>query len=379
LLPDRSIHLLRELVAIDSVNPSLVAGGAGEGNIAQLIASTMRRAGLDTEVREVAPGRPNVIGVLQGRTAGRSLMFCGHTDTVGVFGMTNPFDPVMRDDRIYGRGAQDMKGGLAAILSAAGRLAMNGGLESGQLIVAAVADEEYESLGAESLIRNWHADAAIVTEPTDLVIGVGHKGFTWIEVTTEGRAAHGSRPQDGRDAILFMSRVLARLERLDRELQTATPHSIQGTGSLHASLINGGRELSSYPDRCVLHFERRTTSNEDPGTALQEVNRLIDELRSEDSEFQASAKLLFERQAFETPKWSEFPGTLEEAIRQVGCNPRRGGVSFWTDAGLLATASIPTVVFGPGGQGLHSPEEFVHVPEVIACRDALIEVARRFC
>jgi acetylornithine deacetylase len=196
---DPTLSLLRDLVAIDSVNPSLVPGAAGEAAIAARIADELRAIGLDVEVQEVLPGRPNVVGVLKGRGPGRALMLCGHIDTVSVEGMTAPFDPVERDGRLYGRGAQDMKGGVAAMIGAVRALA--GGFARGRVVIAAVVDEEYTSAGAEALVERWTADAAVVTEPTDLQIAVGHKGFSWVEIETRGRAAHGSRPTDGRDAI----------------------------------------------------------------------------------------------------------------------------------------------------------------------------------
>ena len=205
-MPDPVLLLLEQLVAIDSVNPSLVPGGAGEGQAAQAVAAQMRAIGLEVTVQEALPGRPNVIGVLDGGRPGPSLMFCGHLDTVGVEGMRDPFVPREADGRLYGRGAQDMKGGVAAMIDAA-RLA-SASWASGRLIVAAVVDEEYASAGADALVREWTADAAIVTEPTDLQIGVGHKGFAWFEIDVLGRAAHGSRPADGRDAILAADRAL---------------------------------------------------------------------------------------------------------------------------------------------------------------------------
>jgi acetylornithine deacetylase len=375
-MSDPVIALLREFVSIDSVNPALVAGGAGEGEMARAAAAAMRANGMDVELTEVAPGRPNVVGVLEGRSPGRALMFCGHTDTVGVAGMQKPFDPVERGGRLYGRGSQDMKSGLAAMIGAAGAVAKSGGLKSGRLIVAAVVDEEHASLGADALVERWRADAAVVTEPTDLTIATGHRGFAWVEIVTRGRAAHGSRPRDGRDAIFRMGRVLSRLEALDRELQRKPAHSVQGTGSLHASLIAGGRELSTYPDECVLQMERRTTSEEAQGVALAEAAAILDALKSEDAEFEGSARLTFERQAFETPPRHELPDLLEQSLRRIGREPARGGVTFWTDAAVLAGAGIPTVIFGPGGAGLHSLEEYVRVDEVLACRDALAELAR---
>src|SRR5688572_15007602 len=216
---DPAIALLRDLVAIDSVNPLLVPGAAGERAVARRVADEMRAIGLAVEVIEAAPGRPNVVGTLHGPVPGRSLMFCGHTDTVGVAGMTRPFEPELRDGRMYGRGAQDMKGGVAAMLDAARTVAASGGLAAGRLIVAAVVDEEHSSLGADALVATHRADAAVVTEPTGLDVAVAHKGFQWVAVETRGRAAHGSRPREGRDAILRMGRVLSALEALDRRLQ----------------------------------------------------------------------------------------------------------------------------------------------------------------
>ncbi len=293
-MPDPVISLLSDLVAIDSVNPSLVSGAAGEAQIADAIAAHMRAIGLDVQREEAAPGRPNVIGVLEGSARGRAIMFCGHTDTVGVTGMDAPFDPVVRDGRLFGRGAQDMKAGVAAMIDAA-RVARERGFRKGRIVIAAVADEEYASIGADALVRKWKADAAIVTEPTDLKIGIGHKGFAWATIETRGRAAHGSRPQDGRDAIMRMGRVLTRLEQLDRELQSRPAHPLLGTGSLHASIISGGHELSSYPDRCRLQLERRTIPGEGVGTFAGEMEAVLAALFEEDPELEASMKLMFSR------------------------------------------------------------------------------------
>src|SRR5215510_13393071 len=242
---DPAIRLLRDLVAINSVNPTLVAGAPGEREIAGAVANAMRRIGLEVTVEDAGDGRPNVVGVLESRVKGPALMFCGHTDTVGVTGMSDPFTPVERDGRLYGRGAQDMKGGVAAMIDAARVVADKGG-PTGRVIVAAVVDEEHSSIGADALAAKWTADAGIVTEPTDLAIAIGHKGFAWVEVEVLGRAAHGSRPAEGQDAILRLGRVLAWLEALDRNLQQRPPHQLMGTASLHASFIEGGHELSSY-------------------------------------------------------------------------------------------------------------------------------------
>jgi acetylornithine deacetylase len=376
---DPAIRLLRELVAVNSVNPTLVRGAPGEREIADLIAAEMRRGGLDVSIETVTHGRPNVVGVLDAGTRGRTLMFCGHTDTVGVTGMIDPFTPVERDGRLYGRGAQDMKGGVAAMISAATSIAQRGDLSSGRLVVACVVDEEHSSIGADALVKSWRADAAIVTEPTDLQIAVGHKGFAWVTIVVEGKAAHGSRPADGQDAILRLGRVLVRLEALDRTLQARPPHPLVGTGSLHASIIEGGHELSSYPDRASLQMERRTLPSEHETTALHEVQQILDALAAEDGTFRAEATAVFGRPAYEIAADHELPGMLSAALAQAGEEPRITGASFWTDAAVLGHAGIPSILFGPGGAGLHSTEEYVNVGDVLVCRDALIELARRFC
>lgn len=378
-MSDTSINLLRDLIAIDSVNPSLVPGGSGEKNIAEAIALEMKAIGMDVEIKEAAPERPNVVGVLEGRQTGQTLMLCGHTDTVGVEGMKSPFDPEVKDGKIYGRGSQDMKGGVAAMIDAARKIAGSGGMKSGRLIVAAVVDEEYASIGAEALVKDWTADAAVVTEPTDLTVAVGHKGFSWVKIKTEGLAAHGSRPKDGRDAIFRMGRILSRLEKLDRRLQSKPEHPVLGTASLHASLIEGGREMSTYPDRCELKMERRTITGEAMETALHEAEEIIAELKDEDAEFAATVEFLFGRPPYETPSEHPMPQMLETAVKRAGHETKRTGMTFWTDAAILGEAGIPSVVFGPGGAGLHSIEEYVIADEVVLCRDALCELVKNFC
>lgn len=371
---DPAISLLRDLVALDSVNPSLVPGAAGEARIADAVEFHMRTLGLEVHRQEVAPGRPNIIGVLEGTEPGRSLMFCGHIDTVGVAGMESPFVPTMREGRLYGRGAQDMKGGVAAMIDAA-RVAKANGFRKGRLVIAAVVDEEYASIGADALVREWRADAAVVTEPTDLQIGVGHKGFAWAIVETRGRAAHGSRPAEGIDAILRMGRVLARLEDLDRALQSRRPHPLLGTGSLHASIIEGGRELSSYPDSCRLQLERRTVPGETVDTFEREMGDMLGALCQEDRDLEASVRLTFSRPPYELAPSHDLARALERAALSASAQPSMVGMSFWTDAAVLGDAGIPSVLFGPGGAGLHSLEEYVNLDDVIVCRDTLASLA----
>ena len=282
-MSDLTIELLKDLVAIDSVNPSLVPGGAGESAIAQRIAAELRASGLDAQVADAAPGRPNVFGVIDSGRPGPALMLCGHSDTVGVEGMAAPVRSrhtrrqAVRPRRAGHegrRGRDPRRGATARAVAACGR--------KGRVIVAIVADEEYASIGAEAVVKDWKADAAVVAEPTDLAIGVGHKGFEWVEVETHGVAAHGSRPDDGVDAILMMGRVLGELDALERRFIAGPRHPLLGRPSLHASLIGGGRELSTYPDRCTLSVERRTVTGERPQSLLREVETILARLRDGD-------------------------------------------------------------------------------------------------
>lgn len=376
----RAARVLAELVKIESINPALVPGGSGELAIARYVADFLRQAGLEARLEEFGTGRANAVGILHGRGDGPSLMLNGHLDTVGVAGMAEPFSARVEDGRLYGRGAQDMKGGLAGALVAVETLARTGPLR-GDVILAAVADEEYMSAGTRALVDSGvRADAAIVMEPTGLEIVTAHKGFAWAEVETRGRAAHGSRPEEGLDAILFMGRVLREIERLEAELETRPAHSKLGHGSVHASLVSGGQELSSYPASCKLSLERRLLPGEDSATFQRELGAIISRLRGQDVEFRASAALGYSAPAFEISEESPVARTLAAcAGRLAGRAIPFGAQSFWTDAALLSAAGTPAVLFGPGGAGLHSAVEYVTLADVVLLASTLAECAREFC
>lgn len=371
--------LLADLVRIESVNPELVSSGSGEAAIARYVVEFLKTAGLQTQLQETSPGRFNAVGILRGRGGGRSLMLNGHLDTVGVAGMEDPFSARVKDGRLYGRGAQDMKGGVAAALLAAATLARGPSLK-GDLVVAAVADEEWKSLGTRALLAEVRTDAAIVMEPTGLEVATAHKGFVWAELETQGRAAHGSRPEEGLDAIAFMGRVLGEIERLGQELNAAPRHPLLGCGSVHASLISGGQELSSYPAQCRLSLERRLLPGEDAATFECELGEVVSRLSKRDPGFRARYALGYSAPALETARESPIAQVLLACARKVvGPEAKFGAQSFWTDAALLHAASIPSVLFGPGGAGLHSTVEYVRLEDVVLCAETLAECARAFC
>jgi acetylornithine deacetylase/succinyl-diaminopimelate desuccinylase family protein len=368
----RSEELVSALVAIDSVNPDLVPGGAGEAEIAEFVAGWLRDAGLEVELDEAAPGRPSVVGVARGTGGGASLMLNAHMDTVGVEGMERPFEPVVRDGRLYGRGAYDMKGSLAACMLAARRLAAEE--LSGDLILTAVADEEYASIGVQSVLARRRADAAIVTEPTELRVCVAHKGFAWAEIETAGRAAHGSRPAEGIDAITRMAPALSRLAELQTALDGAPAHELVGPGSVHASLIDGGQELSSYPARCRLALERRTAPGESADDFRRECEALVEGIDG------AELRMGIVRPPFAVDAGAEVVQAVSRAAEAITGRPAEVyGETYWMDAALTQAAGIPTVVFGPGGWGAHAVEEWVDLASVDACSDSLVEAARNLC
>jgi acetylornithine deacetylase len=374
---DDLVDLVSRLVEIDSVNPSLVEGGAGEEEIAAYVAGWARTAGLEADVLRGTPGRPSVIVRARGNGGGRTLLLCGHLDTVTVEGMTDPLTPRLDGDRLHGRGAYDMKAGVAAALVACREAAALG--LAGDVVVAAVADEEHASLGVQEALGAVGADAAIVTEPTELEVVIAHRGFVWAEIEVTGRAAHGSRPQLGVDAIVKTGPVLTELGALDAALGERT-HPLLGRGSVHASVIEGGAELSSYPASCVLGLERRTLPGETAADVEAELGLLLGRCRAIDPELEAEQRTLLVREPFEIPQDAEIVElVLACAADELGARPAIAGASYWADAAFIAAAGIPTVMFGPGGEGAHAAEEWVSVPDTVAVARVLTDVARRLC
>ncbi len=373
-----AVDLLKTLVSIDSINPNLVPGSAGEAAIAQYVANWVKRAGFEVELDEPAPGRVSVIGVARGTGGGRSLLLNAHMDTVGVAGMEHPHEPVVVDNRLYGRGAYDMKSGLAAIMLAAAAAKQR--QLRGDIIVTAVADEEYASIGTQSLVKRLRADAAIVTEPTELNICIAHKGFVWLEIETRGVAAHGSRPDLGVDAIVKMGKVLTALEALQRSLQAGEGHPLLGAGSIHASLISGGQELSSYPDRCLLSVERRTIPGESTQHVEAQLRQIIGEISASDPGFQATLKTTLERDPSEVSWQAPIVQTLnQQASAILGKRPDVVGASYWMDTALFSASGIPTVTFGPGGAGAHAVVEWADLDQLERCIAVLQATIEQFC
>ena len=372
-----ALALTRALVAVDSRNPVIAPGGPGEGAAASLLGRVLADWGFEVELQEVAPGRPNVIA-RTGRRGGPALMFNGHLDVVGIDGMIHaPFDPALRDGRIYGRGSADMKGGIAAMCAAAARAA---GTTRAELVIAAVIDEENESLGTRALVeRGIRADAAVVTEPTQLAIMPAHRGFVWLEIELRGRAAHGSRYDIGIDAIRHAGLLLAELDGFEERVLVTRTHPLLGRASLHASLIQGGIGMSTYPDRCMLSIERRTVPGESAASVIEEVRDAFERIRARRATFDASIRLITAQGPSDVSPDAPVVQSLARAIEGEGMAIAIEGMSAWTDAAILNEAGIPAICFGPGDIKLaHAAEEWIPVAEIERATAVLTRMALEF-
>ncbi len=366
------IALTAELVRIDSRNPSLASDGPGERACALALRARLDAEGFRTEILEGTPGRPSLVARIGGG-AGRSLMLNGHLDTVQTEGMTHaPFGAELREGKLWGRGATDMKGGVAAMCAAAARAHAQGALH-GEVIITAVADEEWGSIGSREVIaRGIRADAVVVTEPTTLAVAPAHKGFAWCTITVHGRAAHGSAHAIGIDAIRHAGHVLVALDALDAGLLTTITHPLLGRASLHASFIEGGLGMSTYPDRCVIRVERRTVPGESPEQALAQIQLAVDAVAARVPNFRAEVTLENSRPPSDLAVDHPLVTTLVAATTATGTPARVDGVSYWSDAALFNAAGMPTLCYGPGDIALaHGAVEWIPTAEITRVTDAL--------
>ena len=353
---------LFRLISIDSRNPTLTPGAPGEAEIGNYIFAELQRLDVDVQFQETGvPGRRNVIARLVGNAPGDlpSLMLNGHLDTVNVEGMEAPFTPWEQHGLVYGRGSQDMKGSLAVMLGIAACMAQSPERPPRDVTMAFVVDEEGDSIGTEALAREFLSAESIVLEPTDLQPAVAHRGFVWYQIFSEGRAAHGSRFEEGVDAIANLGPFLQGLQRLAQALVKRPAQSLAGPPSLHASTITGGTELSVYPAQCELTVERRTAPEENVTEVTQEIQALVDQANRDAGTASISLRTLQIRNSFQAQPDSPLAARIAAARATQNLDGTEISVPFWTDAAILAEAGSDCVVLGPQGFGLHSAEEWV--------------------
>lgn len=372
------VELAQQLIRINSVNPELVEGAVGEMAVADWCADWLRTHGFQVS-RVGTAERPTVIGTAQGSGGGHTLMLNGHLDTVGVKGYEgDPFAGRIREGNLYGRGAFDMKAGVAAIMVAAFR-ATNSGL-AGDVIVTLVADEEFGSCGTADALSAVTADAAIVTEPSELNLVLAHRGFAWFEIELTGRAAHGSMPHQGIDAIAHAGLVLRELDDFRSRLEALPKHPLLGHSAVRVSMISGGTDAATVADSCTLTIERRTLPAETPDTVESELRAILERIAASAPGFQFQLRQLVSRGAFEADPESPIVRAVAESAALVLGHPApTRGEPFWTDAGLILEAGIPCVLIGVDGGGAHADTEWATVASIEQLTDILDGAIRSFC
>jgi len=378
------IDLLCDLVAIDSTNPGLVPGAAGEDKLVRFLARRLTAAGLQVDVWEPRRGRPNIVAVLPGHGEGApSLMLVSHLDVVGA--PPELFTPQVRNGRLYGRGSNDMKAGIAAAVTVAERLAAEtraaGGRSplAGDLLIAGCADEEWESFGAEALVQRYHPQGAILPEKTDFDVTVEHGGFAWFAVESTGVESAGAEPEKGIDAIALLGPVLAGIADLDRDL-AGRPAAEYGRGSIHASTIEGGTQLPAYPGLCRLGIERCLIAGESVAQSQAEIDALLAAARAADPRFDGASRLVVGREPVALRRDDPVVLALVSAVaEELGRPPVVRGDIGWADSGIFAEAGIPCAQFGPIGDGEHTAGEWVDVDSVVLVARALERAVRSYC
>lgn len=376
------IELTRNLISI----PSHRLTKGREKRLGQFLADTLAKEGIDVYLQEVEEQRENVIGMIKGTGEGQSLMLNGHLDTIPPVGMPDPFSPRIMDGKLYGRGAADMKAGLGAMAYALMIIKRAKIKLRGNLLFAGVIGEESGSRGTAFLARNGpKADMAIVGEPTNLDIVIAHKGTEWLEIIVKGRAAHGSVPQEGVNAIIGATKVIQAIqERLIPKLQERR-HDLLNPPTINIGVIRGGEQPNIVPDECKLQLDRRWLPTETLEGIIGELHHILTELTRADPQFSATLKRMEETSTIphhplETPATHPLVRTVKEVLQDLKVDTSLRGVDYWTDGALLNQADIPTVVFGPGSVAqAHSDEEFVELDSVLIAAKAYILTALRIC
>ena len=375
-----TIGTLQKMVQINSVNPGLASDGKGELEIGTYIFSLLRDMKIDAKIDMLEPDRVNVTASIKGSGNGKSLILNAHMDTVGISGMNEPFSGRIEDGKLYGRGAYDMKGSIAAILAVAKAIQDKQISLGGDLILSFVADEEHESIGTKALVNKLKADAAIVTEPTDLDICIAHRGFGVYKITTTGKTAHGGNHMLGEDANLKMGLLLAELSNLVQALPREKKHPLCGAASMHVPLIEGGRSLFIYSHECSIHLERRTLPGETEDMVMGEIHKVIQRVQQSHRNFDAVVEPVIWRSPYEVgPVSPVVTGLREAAAAVLGRTPATIGHTWWEDSSLFGEAGIETVIIGPKGGGIHENTEWVETDSVVQLAEILHQTATRFC
>jgi acetylornithine deacetylase len=378
-------QLLSDLVRIESVTPWLIPDGAGEQKVQAFIANWMADLpGVEIWFEEVAPGRPNLFAKLPGAGGGPTLLLNSHADTVGYGNWRDrALTPERRGDRLIGLGVADDKSSCAIGMLALRSLVERGVRLRGDLIVATTVDEEGASIGTFHMLARHRPDAILVLEPERLDdIVVEHQGFGWIDVVVHGRAAHGSDPNQGIDAIVHMAEVITRLKKLDDTGfgRGADGGSMSGRTVFHTGTIHGGTDYATYPNSCVLGIEIGTQPGEHLSDRVREIEAIFEDVKALYPSFSGEVNVQIDREPFMPRGYDElFEAIVASAEPVLGRKPRAAGLNAWGDSGLCSEAGIPTLCYGVDGGNFHAPDEWVSMPEMVAAVEIVEHTIERFC
>ncbi|HMP73636.1 MAG TPA: M20 family metallopeptidase [Kiritimatiellia bacterium] len=363
-------QLLRELVSIPSVNPLLADDPdiAGEARLGSFVARWFDERGFRVSEATLTPGRPNVMARRGPEAPRMTVMFEAHLDTQGIHGMTvEPFAGHVVDGRMYGRGACDMKGAMAAAMTALDDPERLERLEAAGvaiLFVGAIGEETGNEGALELAGMRVGADFAIVLEPTDLNLVRAHKGVAWMEVELVGRAAHGSVPEQGRNAIEGMMEFLDRFRAMD-EVRFPPAHSLLGCPTLNVGKIWGGTSINIVAERCRVGLDRRMLPGEQVEEIVALAQAVVDEVVEAGYALEGSARLLKSGIAYETKADAELIDRLGAAIEAEGVARVVRGAGWYSDAGPFSRTCGEVVVFGPGSiDQAHTADEYIELEEV---------------
>ncbi len=382
ITPESVTTLLSHLVKIESVTPWLIPDGSGEHAIGDAMAAWLADLPVEVTFDELGPRRGNLIARLRGTGGGPTLCVNAHADTVGYANWADrALEPWMDGDRMYGLGVADDKSGCVAALLALREIVESGVKMRGDLLLAMVADEEGVSIGTEDLVRRYEIDASIVVEPDALPqIVVEHQGFGWIDVIVHGKAAHGSAPQNGIDAIVHMAEVVRRLDRRDRDVFSMTSGLRNGRTVFHTGTLNAGTDYATYPSRAVLGIEIGTQPGEHLADRVREIEETFAEIARERPDFRGEVVVQLDREPFVAQGHEDLVAALDASATGVIGRPFEPiGLNAWTDAALMQAAGIPTVLLGSAGGNYHAPDEWASISELVSLTRILSDAIPRFC
>jgi acetylornithine deacetylase/succinyl-diaminopimelate desuccinylase-like protein len=377
--PEVVIELISDLVRIDSVTPWLVAGGAGEGEVVDYFTQWVSDLPVEVRVEEIEPGRKNFLATLRGTGDGPTICLNAHSDTVGYAGWPDEaLVPRLEGDRLYGLGSADDKGCCAIALLVLRQLATSSEPLRGDLVVACVADEEGVSIGTEHLVTMLRADYAIVLEPDGLPkVVVEHQGFGWLDIEVTGRAAHGSAPDEGVDAIVGLSHILTRLHAWALEHFVESPDLRSGATVFHTGTVSGGTDYATYPSRATVGIEIGSQPGETMADRVREIEAIIADVATVMPGLVGEVRVRLNREPFVASGHEALLESLNQSARtHLGHELEPVGMNAWTDAALMQSAGIPTVMLGPLGGNFHSPNEWVSVPDVVVLVDILVDAVK---